>query len=151
MYQLIVIGLGITLIVGGGYYIATTDDVGVLKLSLVSTPVPQEALPTAEEIAGTYLCGTESGCKRPHILTLSDDGAARLDVADESGADSGQESGAWSFVPGGFVSVVFSASSSGEYEHPHAILIQSVRPDALSKYVYDDSEYPDMVKPTFTR
>ncbi len=151
MYQFIVLGLGAALLVGGSYYIVQSDNQGVLSTSLTA-PTQTESLPNMEEIAGVYMCMNDAGCHRPYTLTLSEDGAARMEVSnDASGVEVLQEWGIWSFKPGGLIALTLTGSADATYDPPHSFLIQSVSSQALSRYVFDETQYPDMVKPVFTR
>jgi hypothetical protein len=151
MYQFIVLGIAGALVVGGSYYIVQSDNQGVLATSFTA-PIQTEGLPTMEDVAGVYICMNDAGCNRPYTLTLSEDGAARMEVSyDASGVEVLQESGIWGFKPGGLIALTFTGSGAETYDPPHSFLIQSVSPHVLSKYVFDETKYPDMVKPVFTR
>jgi hypothetical protein len=150
MYQIVVIGLGFSLVFGAGYYITKVDSSGVIEQSLVARDVAQP--PTTESLAGDYLCEASSGCDYPYELVLSADGKASLTVSYSDRLETKTEKGVWNLERGGIVTTTLTESvTTGAYESAHTFLIQAITATSLSKIAYDKSTYTDMHKPTFQR
>ena len=150
MYQIIVVGLGLSLILGGSYYVAKTDNYSVLGNTLTENT---DALKlSTEDIAGNYVCAKTTGCANPYTLTLDTDGAATLHVTYENGVETKSEQGLWSLITGGFVSLTLTGPLlESDDSSARTFLIQSVSTSTLGKLVFDEKVYTDMVHPTFVR
>lgn len=138
MYQIIVLGVGFSLLLGGAYYIKKNDHAGLLAQTIAyNAPL------TPEDIAGEYVCDVDSGCSDMYTLSFDTSGTVEMVATGDSGGQLLSEGGVWRFEKGGAVTVVFSES--------HTFLIQSVSTTTLSRFVYDSQLYTNMRKPTFTR
>lgn len=60
LYQIVVIGLGLTLLFGGGYYIARTDTNGVLRSTLSEEKKVEVSETTEIESSGDISSSTDS-------------------------------------------------------------------------------------------
>lgn len=152
-YQVIVLGIVLSLLFGGVYYIKKSDDAGVLSYAFSSSNKKIDYSPplTVEDVAGKYLCESSSGCADPHTLDIEQTGAVHLITSYNEGVESFSEDGSWRFENGGLITLSFSDSSYEHYEVPRTILIQSVSTSTLSKFVFDTKFYTGMYKPTFVK
>lgn len=138
MYQIIVLGVGLSLLIGGAYYIKETDHVGLLAQTIVyNAPL------VSDDITGDYICDVNSGCSDTYTISFDKSGTVGLAVAADSGRQLLSEEGVWRFEKGGAITVIFSDSRT--------FLIQSVSTTTLTKLVYDAKLYPNMRKPIFSR
>ena len=145
MYQLVVLGLACTLLLGGAYYIKSADGSGILSQAIIS---PSYRI-TEDMIPGVYVCDASSGCTNVATLTLKDTG----DVVLVSGSDAEaiEETGTWQFVKGQLVSISLTAQKDTIYDVPHTLLVQSVGTSTLTKISYNSNLFPGIYKPTFTK
>lgn len=138
MYQIIVLGVGLSLLIGGAYYIKETDHTGLLAQTIVSN-----APLVPEDIAGDYICDVNSGCSDTYTISFDKAGSLSIVAVADSGRQLLNEEGIWRFEKGGAITVIFSDSRT--------FLIQSVSTTTLTKLVYDAKLYPNMRKPIFSR
>lgn len=156
MYQFIVLCLGFLLLFGGGYLIKKTDRNSVITGSLSygnskSANSASLTLPTSEEMAGTFLCDSDSGCTDNVSINLVQTGDVYMTTSYKDGTPALSEKGRWMFEQGGLISLKLTESDSSQYNVPHMLLIQSVSTTTLDKFSYDAVLYKDMKKPTFSR
>ena len=153
MYQFIVLGLGLLLVVGGGFLIKTTDShsEGILSKAFSNTNEMITVPPTVETVTGEYSCDGTSGCVNPKVVTLDAYGGAHMVTTHIEGEETLKEEGTWRLEQGGLITLILSDSASEHYEIPHVMLIQSVNVSGLSKISYDTRIYTDMHKPIFKR
>ncbi len=152
-YQVIVLGIALSLLFGGAYYIKKSDDAGVLSYAFSTSNKKIEYGPplTVEDVSGEYICEASSGCNDPHTLKIEPTGEVHMITSYNEGVESFSEDGTWRFENGGLITMSFSDSSYEHYEVPHTMLIQSVSTSTLSKFVFDTKSYTGMYKPTFLK
>ncbi len=81
MYQTLVLGLGILLLVGVGYFITHTDNQGVISNSIQETASSSSVLVKQASVPGTYVCDSENGCANPRTLVMYENGTLKLSTS----------------------------------------------------------------------
>ncbi len=132
MYQTLVLGLGVLLIVGVGYFVKHTDQAGVITSAVsveVSTSTTQN---TSAGIAGTYVCDVDSKCNDPRILILKDDGELRMTTSYASGVEILEEAGTWKIEPKGDITILLTGTNTEVYVTPHVLSLRKVSDTTLA-------------------
>ena len=147
MYQFVVIGLGLTLLIGGGYYLKKTDDSGVLSKAFAR----DSAFPTLDSVAGTYTCDINSGCAYPSEFTFLPTGKVEFIARYDDDRGEMRETGIWRFGKGGTVNVTLSKSDGKEFNRVHKLAAHTVESEQLSAFIFDSMLYPHMSEPVFSK
>lgn len=151
MYQTIVLGLGVLLVIGGGYLIEHTDKQGVIRSTISATSGNSTTTTQGVSIAGVYLCDAATGCPNPRTLTLAEDGGLKMNTYIDNGVEVMDEVGSWAKGTDGTLTLFMTGAQSGVYKTPHALEIKYVSPSTLSGISYDPSQYKDVKNPVFLR
>lgn len=151
MYQTIVLGLGFLLLVGGGYLIKHMDNENVIGTSIATTINATTASSSSVMLPGTYLCDMTSGCEDPHILSLSENGEAKMNSSYGNGAEIVDEFGSWTVNQEGGASVLLTSTANDVYPEPRVFVIRYVNNAALAGITFDASAYADMKNPIFRK
>lgn len=151
MYQIIVLGLGFLLLIGGGWLIKSIDKEGVVSRSFSGDQVSDVASFTLENVSGSYVCDAASGCKTEYRMSLLPSGESELITTYGNGAEVSVEKGTWRFENGGMVSILMTESQVLRYEKPRTFLVQLVGESKLSRLSFDKKIYSDMKKPVFIK
>ena len=143
MYQTLVLGLGVLLIAGVGYFIEHTDQAGIITSAVsipVSTSTPQEM---TTSLAGTYVCDIDSKCSDPRILILEDDGELRMTTSYASGVEILEEVGTWLLEAKGDIVVLLTGTNTEVYVAPERLSLRKVSDITLAGLPSISPEYKD--------
>lgn len=151
MYQTIVLGLGFLLLFGGGYLIKHMDNQNVIGTSLATTINTTTASSSSVLLPGTYLCDTVSGCGSPHVLTLSENGEAKMNSSYGNGAEIVDEFGSWTVNKAGGASILLTSTANEVYPDPRTFTIKYVSSTTLAGITFDATAYTDLKNPVFRK
>ncbi len=141
MYQTLVLGLGVLLLIGVGYFIGHTDQAGIIT-SVVSVPVSTStAQSTPTNIAGTYVCDIDSKCSDPRILILEEDGELRMTTSYASGVEILEEVGTWLFEAKGDIVILLTGTNTEVYATPERLSLRRVSDVTLTGLPSANPEY----------
>jgi hypothetical protein len=151
MYQAIVLGLGVLLVVGGGYLIQNTDKQGVI-LASVSTPAGTSTVKNKiTSLPGTYVCDVGSGCQNPRILTVYETGEVKMNTNFDNGVEILDEVGTWTMNQEGRLILLLTGTSQETYPDPRTLSVKYVSSTTLSGIGFDPSKYKDFKNPVFLK
>ncbi len=143
MYQTLVLGLGVLLLLGVGYFIGHTDQTGVIN-SAVSTPVSTSTTQTAStSVAGTYVCDIDSKCSDPRILILEEDGELRMTTSYTSGVEILEEVGTWLVEAKGDVLIFLTGTNTEVYATPERLSLRKLSDVTLAGLPSTNVEYKE--------
>lgn len=143
MYQTLVLGLGILLLIGVGYFIEHTDQAGIIT-SAVSTEVSTSTTQnTPTNIAGTYVCDVDSKCNDPKVLVLKDDGELHMTTSYASGVEILEEVGTWLLEAKGDVAIFLTGTNTEVYVAPHMFYLRKVSDMTLVGLPSTNPEYKE--------
>ena len=151
MYQAFVLGLGVLLLLGVGYFVKHTDQAGVIDSSLSQSTNSVRALSQKEELPGVYVCDAGSGCESSRTLTVYPTGELKMTTSYEGGVETIDEVGTWSFSEKEGLLCVFTGTTNDTYIAPHTLKSHHVSTSTLSDIIYDSSVYTDFKNPVFLK
>ena len=128
MYQALVLGLGVLLVGGIGYFINHSDQAGVLSSAIVEETSSSTAESMRQSLPGTYVCDVDSKCPNPRVLTLSEEGNAIMTTTYENGAEVVEEQGTWNTTSGGKAVIFLTGNAMTQYGSPYTLLTKYVNP-----------------------
>jgi hypothetical protein len=160
------------------YYLHNSDLEEIILYADTNSNQIQEV--TVDTVTGKYLCTIKTGCKDLYQITLYLNGAVKLsyinknkDIAtpaespEEASQKESEESdlgntdgsngydiidrGTWKFIPGGFIEVSITERNGESLATSSTIIIQSVTSAFLTKFTFDNDQYPIFKKPRFVR
>lgn len=143
MYQTLVLGLGVLLIIGVGYFVKHTDQAGVITSAVsveVSTSTTQN---TSAGIAGTYVCDVDSKCSDPRVLVLEESGELRMTTSYASGVEILEETGTWKIESKGDITIFLTGTNTEVYTTPQTLLLRKVSEVTLAGLPNASSEYKE--------
>lgn len=143
MYQTLVLGLGVLLLIGVGYFIERTDQAGVIT-SLVSTPVSTSTPQSVTlSLTGTYVCDIDSKCGDPRILILEDDGELHMTTSYASGVEILEEVGTWLLEAKGDIIILLTGTNTEVYATPERLSLRRVSDATLAGLPNTSPEYKE--------
>lgn len=126
MYQAFVIGLGALLIVGIGYFVKHTDQIGVVSSNLTVQASSMSPDQLRAAVPGTYVCDTDSKCVHPRVLTLNADGSAKMVTNFNNDVETLEETGTWQVADEGKLAITIEGSQANQYVTPVRLLTKYV-------------------------
>lgn len=151
MYQTLVLGLGILLLVGVGYFIQHTDSQGVISHSIEVTASSSSATAKQNTAPGTYLCDSENGCTNPRTLSIYEDGTLKLSTSFDNGVEVLDEAGTWKIENEGMMTIRITETATNVYQNPRTLQVKYISGTTLSGLSYDESQFKDLKNPVFIR
>lgn len=162
MYQTIVLGLGFLLLFGAGYLIKNIDKEGVVTSTLTSTQTAATSTGTSSASTtsanapdsaylGTFICGPESGCASPSMLTVQENGEVSINTSYDNGVEMVQERGTWKSERGGGMTIVITGTDSELYAVPRTIFVKYATQKSLAGLSFDAKLHPDWLRPVFRK
>jgi hypothetical protein len=157
MYQALVLGLGVLLIAGLGYFIKQTDQAGVINTTLSTT---QSATSTGDAssaktdslaLVGIYVCDVDSKCPNPRTLVIYEDGGLRMTTSFDNGVEMLEETGTWLQGKEGDVTLLITGTNNELYADPHPLSLKQISSSTLIGTGSSDPEYGDWKDPIFRK
>lgn len=143
MYQIFVLGLGVLLLIGVGYFIEHTDQTGIITAA-VSTEVGTSTIQsTPTGVAGTYVCDVDSKCSDPRVLVLEESGELRMTTSYASGVEIFEEVGTWKIEPKGDIVIVLTGTNAEVYMTPERLSLRKLRDITLAGLPSTNPEYKE--------
>jgi hypothetical protein len=149
MYQTLVLGLGVFLIAGLGYFIKHTDQSGVITttLSSGSTTTSSGEVFSAETITagidGTYLCDVDSKCSNPRTLVIHADGGLGMITSFDNGVEVLEETGTWMQGKDGNVELLITGTNDELYADPLSLSLKQISSSTMIGVGSPPSQYGD--------
>jgi hypothetical protein len=157
MYQALVLGLGVLLIAGLGYFIKNTDQTGVINTTISTTQnttskggatsTPVEAL----SLAGTYVCDVDSKCPNPRTLVIYEDGGLRMTTSFDNGVEVLEETGTWIQGEDGSVTLLITGTNNELYVDPLPLSLKQISSSTLVGTETTAPQYRDWKDPIFRK
>lgn len=159
MYQAFVLGLGVLLLFGVGYFIKSTDQTGIVTSNLTtqshqassSSSTEAQGKPLLETIQGTYVCDTDSRCANPRILVIAENGELNMTTSFDNGVEILEEIGTWTADAKGNVSLIITGTNSEIYPTPYILSARLVSSSTLLGVKTEGNLYKDWVNPLFRK
>lgn len=157
MYQTLVLGLGVLLIAGLGYFIKSTDQTGVITTTLfaTSTATTGEATSTAQlsssRIEGLYLCDIDSKCPDPRTLIIYEDGGLRMTTSFDNGVEVLEETGTWIQDKEGNITLLITGTNNELYVDPLPLSLKQISSSTLVGTGSSAPQYKDWKESIFRK